>query len=120
MKKIIRQVTFDGGNRRKDGTIALKFSTSIEQTTSDFMEIDDIRNTHGLLYYSERGELTKEELDALDKCDIEITGKSRSEKLRRKIMALHHATDSPEPKESYYRKWMDYFESVLDGKFPEP
>ena len=119
MNNIIRQVTFDSANRRKDGSVKISFTTDLEQNTSQFMELDEVRDTHGILYYSQKSELTKEELNAIDKCDIEITGKSRSEKLRRKIMALHNNTRSIESKEDYYKKWMNHFESLLDSRFIE-
>jgi len=42
------------------------------------MEIDKLLQSRGILYYSDKGELTQAEIDEIDNVDIEPTIKSRS------------------------------------------
>lgn len=100
MTRIIRQVTLDKGSRRKDGTVALSFVTDLEQTTEQFMEIDTARNTSGILYYSDRGELTQAEVDELDNVDIELEGKTKSQRLR-SVLFVYSNQQGLEFKEFY-------------------
>ena len=86
---IVRQVTFESANRKKDRSVSIRFTTDLEQSTDDFMEIDKMLNSRGILYYSDRGELTQEEIDTLDKSTIENVGLSQSQKIRRKIYVLY-------------------------------
>ena len=104
--KILRQVTFDGGNRRKDGSVKLSFTTDTEQNTNQFMEIDQARNTHGILYYSDRGELTQAEIDELDKVDIELEGKSKSKRLRNVLYVYCNQLGEKDFK-SFYSEYME-------------
>lgn len=110
--KIIRQVTFDGGNRRKDGSVKLSFTTDLEQSTEDFMEIDQARNTHGILYYSDRGALTQAEVDELDSVDIELEGKSKSQRLRSVLFILYKQQGEIGDFKDFYSAWM---EKIIQG-----
>ena len=86
---ILRQVTFDGANRRKDGSISLKFTTELEQSTVEFMELDEVRSTHGVLYYSEKSDLTQQERDEIDRVEVEVEGKTKSQRLRSTMFVFH-------------------------------
>ena len=85
---IVRQVTFESANRKKDRSVSIRFTTDLEQSTEEFMEIDNILNSRGILYYSDRGELTQEEIDTLDEVDIEMQGKSKSQRMRSVMFLL--------------------------------
>jgi hypothetical protein len=37
---IVRQVSFESANRKKDRSVSIRFTTDIEQSTEEFMEID--------------------------------------------------------------------------------
>ena len=86
---IVRQVSFESANRKKDRSVSIRFTTDLEQSTEEFMEIDKMLNSRGILYYSDRGELTQEEIDTLDKSTVENVGLSQSQKIRRKIYVLY-------------------------------
>jgi len=85
---IVRQVTFESANRKKDRSVSIRFTTDLEQSTEEFMEIDKMLNSRGILYYSDRGELTQEEIDTLDEVDIEMQGKSKSQRMRSVMFLL--------------------------------
>jgi len=82
MNRIIRQVELLRANRKADKSVSLTFVTDLEQTTEEFMEIDENVQTRGILYYSQRGQLTQQEVDELDNVDIELEGKTKSQRLR--------------------------------------
>jgi hypothetical protein len=79
---MIRQVTLDSATRRKDKSVSIRFTTDLEQTGNEFMDIDSLLNQRGILYFSTKGELTQAEIDAIDKTDIELEGKTLSQRLR--------------------------------------
>ena len=82
MSNLLRQVTLDRSNRRKDKSVSLTFITDSEQSTEQFMEIDGLDATTGILYYKSHGTLTQQEVDELDAVDIELEGKTKSKRLR--------------------------------------
>ena len=110
--KIIRQVTFEGSTRRKDGSVKLSFTTDLEQTTPQFMEFDEARNTHGILYYSDRAELTQAEVDELDSVDIELEGKSKAQRLRAVLFILWKQQGEIGDFKEFYSQWM---EKIIQG-----
>ena len=81
-QKILRQVTLERANRKKDRSVSLTFTTSLEESTEGFMEIDKIINHTGILYFKSGGDLLQSEVDELDSVDIELEGKSKSKRLR--------------------------------------
>jgi hypothetical protein len=90
---LLRQVTFDRANRRKDGSISMTFITQLEQNTNEFMEIDTILNDSGILYFKSSGNLTKEEVKALESSEIEIEGKTKSQRLRNVLIVYAKQND---------------------------
>lgn len=85
MSNILRQVTLNKANRLKDRSVSLNFVTDLEQDSEDFMEIDKAINQHGMIYFKPGGNLTTEELEELNKVDIEMVGKTKNERLRNVI-----------------------------------
>jgi len=79
---LLRPVTFDRANRKKDKSVSMTFITQLEQTTDDFMQIDQILNDSGVLYFKSNGNLSKEEIKSLDSSEIEVEGKTKSQRLR--------------------------------------
>lgn len=86
---LLRQVTLDRASRRKDKSVSMTFITSLEQTSEEYMEIDALLNDSGVLYFKSSGSLSKEELKALDGVEIEIEGKTKSQRLRNVLYVLH-------------------------------
>lgn len=85
MKNLLTQVTLDKATRRKDKSVSMSFITSLEQSSEDFMEIDKALDQTGVLYFKPDGNLTQKELDALDKVDLAVEGKTKSQRLRNVI-----------------------------------
>jgi len=86
---LLRQVTFDRANRKKDKSVSMTFITQLEQSTDDFMQIDKILNDSGVLYFKSSGNLTIEEVKALESSEIEVEGKTKSQRLRNVLYVLH-------------------------------
>lgn len=79
---MIRQVTLSRATRKTDKTVSINFITDLEESSEGFMEIDKLLQSRGILYYSDKGELTQAEVNELDNVDIELEGKSKSKRLR--------------------------------------
>ena len=101
---VIRQVTLQRANRKSDKSISISFVTSLEESTEDFMEVDKLVNSSGILYYSEKGTLTKQETDEIDKVEIEVEGKTMSQKIRNKIWVLWSKTDKEISMNEFYKR----------------
>lgn len=82
MSNILRTVTLDRCNRRKDKSVSISFITQLEESPEGLMEIDKLLNDSGVLYFKSNGNLTKEEIKALEDVEIEVEGKSKSQRLR--------------------------------------
>jgi hypothetical protein len=82
MKNLLKQVTLDRCNRKKDKSVSMTFITQLEQSPEELMEIDKLLNDSGVLYFKSNGNLTKEEIKELESVEIEVEGKSKSQRLR--------------------------------------
>lgn len=107
MNNMIRQATLDRANRKKDKSVSISFTTDLEQTSDEFMEIDQIIGTRGIIYFKSSGELTQEEINAIDSTEIELEGKSKSQKLRNTIYLNWKQSDQNKTKEQFYTDEMN-------------
>jgi len=85
MSNLLTQVTLDRANRKKDKSVSLTFVTQLEQSSEQFMEIDEKIGDSGLLFFKSSGNITKEEIKELDNTEIEVEGKTKSQRLRNVI-----------------------------------
>ena len=85
---MIKQVTLDRANRKKDKSVSMTFITDLEQTSEEFMEIDKHLNNHGIIYFKDGGNLTQQEKDEIDKVDVEVEGKTKSQRMRSTLFVL--------------------------------
>ena len=88
-ERIIRQVTLTKGSRRADKSVAITFITDLEESPEGLMEIDKLLGSRGVIHFSDRGTLTQDEVDMLDSIDIELEGKTQSQRLRNTLHVYH-------------------------------
>mgnify|MGYP005992123305 CR=1 FL=1 len=101
MSNLLIQVTLDRANRKKDKSVSLTFITQLEQTSKEFMKIDSLLNDSGVLYFKSNGNLTKEEVNTLDEVEIEVEGKTKSQRLRNGLYVLNKQNDNGDFKNFY-------------------
>ena len=89
MGNLLVQVTLDKANRRKDKSVSITFITQLEQTSEEFMKMDAILNDSGVLFFKSNGTLTKEEIKELESVEIEVEGKTKSQRLRNTLYVYH-------------------------------
>ena len=115
---IIRQVTFDSANRKKDRSVSMRFTTNLEQTTDEFMEMDKLINSTGVVVFSERSKLTTEELEEINKVEFKVEGKTKSQRLRGVLFVYWKQQNDGSTFEDYYAKKMEeiieHFKNKLD------
>ena len=115
---IVRSVILEGATRKKDKSVSLRFTTSLEQSSEEFMEIDKVLDSHGILYFSDRDNLTQQEIDEIEKVDIEIEGKTKSQRLRNVLYVLWTQSDKEKTKSEFYAQKMEeiieHFKSKLE------
>ena len=116
---MLKQVTLDRANRRKDRSVSLTFITSLDQTSSEFMEIDELINTSGVIYFKSDGSnMTQKEIDAIDSTKIEVEGKSKSTRLRNTLYVYWEQSEKEKTFEEFYSEKMEqlitHFKDKLD------
>lgn len=116
--RIIRQVTLDSARRKKDRSVSFTFTTSLEQSSKEFIEIDELLGDNGILHFKSQGNLTSEEIKELDSFEIEVEGKTKSQRLRNVLYILHQQTQPEQDFNSFYsenmEKIIEHYKSKLE------
>jgi len=89
--------------RLKDRSVSITFNLQ-EISSEDFMEIDQEIDRFGVVYFSQKGVLTDEEKKAIDGADIELNGKTQSQKLRDVLFVLNTQQNGGNDFDSFYKK----------------
>lgn len=114
---LLRQVTLDRATRKKDKSVSLTFITSLEQSSDEFKAIDEMLDNTGLLYFKPQGNLTNVEIKELDNVDLEIEGKSKSQRLRNVLYVYNQQKGNKDFKEFYANEMeriIEHYKSKLD------
>tara|TARA_R110000796_G_scaffold218540_1_gene334464 strand:+ start:44 stop:400 length:357 start_codon:yes stop_codon:yes gene_type:complete len=118
MSNLLRAVTFDRANRKKDKSVSLTFITQTEQTSEEFMQMDSLLSDSGALFFKSNGNLSKEEIKALDGVEIENEGKTKSQRLRNVLFVYHKQLESTVDFKDFYatevEKIIEHYKSKLD------
>ena len=96
---MIKQVTLDKATRKKDKSVSITFITELEQSSSEFMEIDSNLDKHGVIYFKSNGKLTAEEKDEIDNVEIHAEGKTKSQRLRSVLFIYNQQNQDKDFKE---------------------
>jgi hypothetical protein len=89
MSNLIVQVSLEAVTRKKDKSINLRFTTQLEQTSEQLMEMDKVLDSSGVLFYKSNGNLTTEEVKELESVEIAVEGKTKSQRLRNTLYVYH-------------------------------
>jgi hypothetical protein len=90
---LLRQVTLTRASRKADKSASLHFTTQLEQTKEEMSDIDGEIGQSGILYFKPSGELTQKEIDEIEKSNIEVEGKTLSQKLRNVLYVYNQQND---------------------------
>ena len=71
------------------------------------MEIDTLLNDSGVLYFKSSGNLSKEEIKALDSTEVEVEGKTKSQRLRNVMYILWQQNQGLYTFEEFYSLEME-------------
>tara|TARA_R110000796_G_scaffold131898_2_gene247327 strand:- start:290 stop:649 length:360 start_codon:yes stop_codon:yes gene_type:complete len=117
---ILRNVTLTKANRKVDKSISLSFTTCLEETSEDFIEVDKLIGQSGLVYFKPSGTLTDKEKKAIDSNTIEVEGKSKSKRLMNVLYVLHKETQDERDFEDYYAQKMESLINHFKDQIPTP
>ena len=112
--KLLKQCTLDGVTRRKDKSLKISFITSLEQSSTELMEVDKLLDTNGILYYKEGETVSTEEILAIDKTNLDQP-KKRTQSQETKIMLWRCWKELTE--EGKYSKSQDVFYNAMHTWF---
>lgn len=116
MDKRIIQVgaTLDSANRKKDGSVSLKFTTNLEMTTDDFMVMDSYHQSVGWLMFKENK--FKEEEIPVEDVEEDIA-KSQSVQVRDALWVLYKIKggngSDKDAWNVFYKKMMQAFKARI-------
>jgi len=116
MNKILKQVSLDSVRRKKDKSISLTFITTTEQTSEELMELDKLTDQSGIVYFKASGTLLQEEIDELDNVDIELEGKTKSQRLRGVLFVYWKQLDLHVDFKEFYSIQMEKFIEGIKSK----
>lgn len=91
-------------NRLKDRSVSITFNTSLEESPEGFMEIDKEINQAGIIYFKSSGDLTAQEIKEIDNVEIEIEGKTKSQRMRNVLYVMWEQSGEGEFKDFYSLK----------------
>ena len=113
--KLLKQCTLDGVTRRKDKSLKISFITSLEQSSSELMEVDKLLDSSGVLYFKQSLGLSTDEITQIDKVVLEKpSGKSQSERLRNVLYIYCKQKIGKEPtKEQFAEFYQKYTEKYI-------
>lgn len=108
IRRIMRILTvaqLDGYQRRKDRSISLRFVTQ-EKTSNEVMQIDQLQDTFGILYFRGEEKLNQEEIEELDRVDIDLYDqpKSQSQRLRNVLYKVWQQSGGEGEFKDYYKQ----------------
>ena len=86
---MIKEVVLDKVSRRKDRSVAYTFITSLEQSSEQLAEWDSNCSQNGIIYFKTNGNLTQQEVNEIESVEIEVEGKTKSQRLRNVLYVLH-------------------------------
>jgi len=113
---ILRTVVLDRINRKKDKSVSITFITDNEQTSEQFMELDKQLDQRGILYFKPKGLLTTAEADELDNVDIELEGKTQSQRLRNVLFVYWQQSNSNIDFKQFYKSETEKIIEHYKGK----
>lgn len=111
---LLRTVTLDRASRKKDKSVSLTFITQTEQTSEQFMEIDSLLNDSGTLFFKSNGNLTTEEVKALDGVEMEVEGKTKSQRLRNVLFVYHKEVINKHNNVNFNTFYADEMERIIE------
>lgn len=113
--KLLKQVTLNTVKRRADDSITLQFTTDLEQTSKQLVEMDEMRKTSGVLYFKS-GDITTQEIKALDDFKLEDKEiKSPSQRLRNVLYLIwKREVDNNATQLDFPSFYLNRIEAVID------
>ena len=117
---IIKIVTLEGVNRKKDRSIGLRFTTLQEQTSEELRVLDELFQRNCVIAIKEDDKLTSDEISDLDNLEVDLydKAKSPSKRLRNVLFVQHQQLNNGSEWKDYYNSQMEkiitHFKDKLD------
>ena len=119
MKNLLIQGQFNSYRPKKDKSCSLTFVTDLEVDSEQIKQFHESLDSRGILFFSVKGELTQQEIDEIDAVDLELEGKSKSQRLRNVLYVLWTQEGSKGNFKEYYsdrmEKLIQQIKDKLDG-----
>jgi hypothetical protein len=113
---LVLQVCLEVYRPRKDKSFTLTFSTQ-ELATDTVIDIANLHNRHGVMYFAEKENLSHEELTMLDEVEIDIGVKSPSQRLRNVLYVLHEQLGGNKDNfKDFYQQQIERFITQIKSK----
>lgn len=118
-KNITLAVCFESYRPRKDKSFTLTFSTQ-ELATATVVDIAQLHNRLGVLYFADKEVMDAEELTMLDDVELDIGVKSPSQRLRNVLYILHQQLGgNKDTFKEFYAMQMERFINSIKNKLEQ-
>lgn len=114
---ILKQVQFYNYRPKKDKSCSLTFITDLEVSSEDIKKFHESLDQRGIIYFSEKGELTQSEIEEIDKTEIELQGKTKAQRLRNVLIV--YAKQNNLDLSSFYSTEMEKIIEHYKGKLDD-
>lgn len=113
MEGLLLSCTVNGIRSLKDGSVSVTLET-LELSPSKAGELFSLRNKVAAVYISQKETISQKELSQVDQIEVELKGKSQSQRIR-SVLYLLHQQDNEGYKdfELYYRAKTELFIETL-------
>ena len=120
--KLLKQCTLDGVTRRKDKSLKISFITSLEQSSSELMEVDKLLDSSGVLYFKQSEGLSTDEILAIDETNLDRPKKrTQSQETRIKLWQcwkeLTEEGKYSKSQEEFYNAMHIHFRQTLEDRY---
>lgn len=115
MKGILKNVILVSSGRKADDSVKINFCTSIEQTSEEVKELDDLRKKSGLLYFvPNENTINQDIIKQLDNTFLDMPKqKSHSKRLMNVLFVLAKQQGYEDSFPEFYANRMERFISDI-------
>lgn len=108
MKGILKNVILVSSGRKADDSVKINFCTSIEQTSEEVKELDDLRKQSGLLYFSpNENKISEEIIKELDNTNLDMPKKKSQSKRLMNVLYVYAQQNGIEDFNNFYKNELE-------------
>ena len=106
MNKLITPAILNSYRPKKDKSVSITFETD-EKNGHQIMELHGLTGSYGALVFKPEEQLTTAEIKEIDELDLEVSGKTKAQRLRNVLYKVWETTASEYEFKDFYAERME-------------